>query len=395
MTEDNLPTILKNISQAKRIAVALPKQLTLDALCAGLAIETSVSSSSTKTGNATTVTLISASSELPATQFLKNQPQVYKTLTNSKGLSIKVSNSHAQPGELRYEKEADGLVISITPSEGEFIDADVSVLPSAANFDLVIILGAANFESLGSIYTDNTKLFFETPNINIDIDPANEYYGTVNLVNTTATSLSEVVMDVIEAMPNALDNEIVATNLLAGIISQTASFRDPKTTPTALLKASRLVEKGAKQQDIIQHLFKTKPLPLLQLWGRALARLVAQPEKQALTAVLTASDIEKTKVGTDELYIVLRDIIEMVTGYSLIVLLAELPNTNGASGVQVLLAGLPHENIAQAAKQLGGNDAKALPLVGKFEYASFLAKQTLPEVQQNISNIIEKRSSAS
>ena len=389
--EENLPTLLKSINQAKRIAVVLPQHLSLDVLCAAIALKTAIFSQA--------VTVFSAAGEQPVLPFLTNLaelPKIYNALGSGSGLAIKVSNSHAQPGELRYEKTNDGLVIFITPSseatKGEFLETDVSVLPSAANFDLVIILGAQNFEELGSIYTDNTKLFFETPKINIDINPANEYYGTLNFINTTATSLSEVVMDIIEAIPEALKNEIVSTSLLAGIISQTASFRDPKTTPTALLKASRLVAVGAKQQEIIQHLYKTKSLPLLQLWGRALARLTAQPEKQTLTAVVTASDLEKTKVGVESLPVVLRDIIEMVTSYSLVILLAELPV---AAGVQVLLAGLPHENISQTALEIS-KDANSKPanLVGKYEYTSFLVKNSLTDVQQIITNIVEKRNSA-
>lgn len=398
---ENLPTILKNITQAKRIAIALPQQLTLDAVCAALALKTAIISQPDKS-----VTLFSTSTDVPALPFLDSaaqNPQLNSALSSGNGLAIKIANSHAQPKELRYEKTPEGgLVVFITPSEGQFMESDVTILPNATSFDLVIILGATNFEQLGSVYTDNTKLFFETPNINIDIDPTNEYYGSVNVVNATATSLCEVVMDIIEAIPDALANETVSTSLLAGIISQTASFRDPKTTPATLLKASRLVTRGAKQQNIIQHLFKTKPLPLLQLWGRALARLSAMPEKQALTAVITASDLEKTKVEIDSLAIVLRDIIEMVTGYSLVILLAELPAalSNGGSKVQVLLAGLPHENILQLAGKLIAADnpmsdnmnLKVATLIGKHEYASFSLTKPLAEVQQILTEQIAKRS---
>jgi hypothetical protein len=406
---ENLPTILKNITQAKRIAIALPQQLTLDAVCAALALQITITSQPDKT-----VTLFSASTDVPALPFLgpeAQHPQLNSALSNSNGLAIKIANSHAQSKELRYEKTSEGgLVIFVTPAgAGQFLESDVSVLPNAASFDLVIILGAANFEQLGSVYTDNTKLFFETPNINIDIDPSNEYYGTVNAVNTTATSLCEVVMDIIEAIPNALSNETVSTSLLAGIISQTASFRDPKTTPATLLKASRLVASGAKRQNIIQHLFKTKPLPLLQLWGRALARLTVMPEKQALTAVITATDLEKTKVETESLPIVLRDIVEMVTGYSLVILLAELPAAvsnganNSANKVQALLAGLPHENILQLASKLiaadnpsaDNSNLKISLLVGKHEYVSFPLSKPLAEIQQMLNEQIEKRSLAS
>ena len=194
----NIPTILKNIGSAKRIAIILPSQLNIDLMGAATAFEAALAS------QGKTAMIFSADKSLPEMAFIKNAPQIYSELNSSTQLAIKVSNQNAQPKELRYEKSDSGLTIFITPGEGEFKEGDVTVMPGAANFDLVIILGAINFEQLGSIYTDNTKLFFETPNINIDVDPGNEFFGTVNFVQTTASSISEVVMDIIEATPDAL-----------------------------------------------------------------------------------------------------------------------------------------------------------------------------------------------
>ncbi len=384
---ENLPIIIKNISEAKRVAVVLPQQLSVDSFCAGLALAASLPNT----------IIFSAALRAPEVPFLVGVPRVANGLSASDQLVIKISNQNTQAKELRYEKVVDGLTIYITPSEGQFTEKDVAVLPSAANFDLVVLIGAANFEQLGKIYTENTKLFFGTPIINIDNNPNNEFYGTLNFVNTTASSLCEVVMDVVEGLPSnqggGLQNEQAATALLAGIISQTASFRDPKTTPAALQKASRLVAAGAKQQDIIQHMFKTKPLPLLQLWGRALARLTAYPDKQALMAVVTASDLEKTHESLESLTTVLRDIIEMVTGYSLVVFLAELPENKG---VQALLAGLPFEKLTQMAQQLSGGGETVNPqsLVGKYQYVSLnISGAVLLEVQTKLAQLIESRSS--
>lgn len=394
---DNTPeiqTIIKTIGSAKRIAIVLPQTTNVDLIGSASALATAVSMSPDKTAM-----IFSSSAGSVILPFLKDAsghiPQIHTGLNGSEQLAIKISNRNAQPKELRYEKDKDGLTVFITPEAGaQFKEADVSVLPSATNFDLVIILGTASFEQLGNIFTENTKLFFETPNINIDINPANEYFGTINFIKTSASSISEVVMDVIEAMPNVLANNLVSTALLSGIISQTSSFRDPKTTPQALLKASRLIDDGAKQQEIVQYLFKTKPLPLLQLWGRALARLTALPEKQILTAVVTKSDMEKTKVAVEFLPAVVRDIIEMITGYSLVILLAELP----AGGTQILVSGLPFEDLNKTVMQFLAADAEPLnqkpaSLTGKYEYLSFHIDDSLVLAQEHLNKIIANRSS--
>lgn len=379
-----IETIIKTIGAAKQIAIVLPVQANIDAVGAAIALYTTLAIAVKKPATIFGI-------EPAELAFLKNPPKIYDALNSSNQLAIKVSNKTAQPGELRYEKTDDGLTVFITPKDnGQFKETDVTILPGAANFDLLIILGATNFEAIGKLYTDNTKLFFETPHINIDTNPSNEYFGTINLVNTTASSISEVVMDIIEMTPEVLNTEIVSTALLSGIISQTSSFRDPKTTPQAMFKASRLISAGAKQQEIIQHLFKTKPLPLLQLWGRALARLVSLPEKQILTAVVTKSDLEKTHVGVESLPIVVGDIIEMITGYSLVVLLAELPT----GGVQLILAGMPFEDLSKLSSSFASETiSKPLALVGKYEYVSLHINRDLEQVQQQLNKLIDTRNS--
>lgn len=376
---ENLQTIIKNIGQAKHVAIVLPESASVDVFCSAIALQAALPSA-----------MIFCTTPVPELPFLHNMPTVAHGLSDSNKLAIKVSNQNATPKELSYQKSDSGLTIYITPESGQFTGKDVSVLPSAGNFDLVIIIGASNVEQLGKLYTENTKLFFETPHINIDNSPTNEFYATVNFVVTTSNSLSEIIMDVIESLPGGLKNDAVSTALLAGIISQTSSFRDPKTTPAALQKASRLVASGARQQEIIQHLFKTKPLPLLQLWGRALARITAQPEKQLLTAVVTASDLEKTKMALSSLPDVLRDIIEMISDYSLVAFLAEIPE---GKGVQVLLAGLPFEKLTSLAKQLTGAVSTATPLIGKYQYVSIHVDGSLGDIQAKLNQILENRDS--
>mgnify|MGYP002080698819 CR=1 FL=1 len=396
MAENNntdIQNILKNIGKSRRIAIALPDTVSIDALCSALALQAAIME---HPDSSATVTIFSSAVELPSLPFLKRKPEVISALSEGKQLVIKVSNQQVEPGELSYEITTEGLFVYISPkgdAKATFTEKDISILPPSTNFDLVVIIGTTNFEKLGKLYTENTKLFFGTTLINLDISPDNEYYGTINFVNTTASSLCEAMMDIVEGLPGGLQINRVVTTLLAGIIAQTASFRDPKTTPQALLKASRLVSAGARQQDIVQYLFKTKPLPLLQLWGRALARLVPFPEKKVLTAVITHSDFEKTKVPIESLHIVLRDIVEMVSGYSLIFLLAE----TSLDSTQVLVAGMPYENITKLINELTKESLvfqfNHTLLTGKYEYVSVSVPGSLDETQSKLIQLIEKRSS--
>ena len=154
--------------------------------------------------------------------------------------------------------------------------------------DLIFVLGAKSLEDLGGLYEQNTDLFFETPKINIDNRAENEYFGQINLVDITVTSAAEILAELLQKYEEQLMDQDIATCLLLGIISSTRSFQHVQTTPKAFLKASELVALGARQQEIIKNIYKTKSLPLLKLWGRALARMKILEDEKIVYSILSS-----------------------------------------------------------------------------------------------------------
>ncbi len=361
MPDDLITQAASLLKSAKTAAILLPRLMTLDHLAAAVALQVVLKN------NENSASIFSVSDETISLPFLEAQPNVRTGFSKGDQFAVKISSAHAKPGELRYEVVEDGIIVYLKSQQGEFHPEDVSVVPGRKKFDVLISVGVKNLEQLGSLYTDNAAVFFETPHIVIDNNPGNEYFGTVNIVKLTTSSVSEIVMEIIALEPEVLKDSIVSTSLLAGIISQTHSFRDPRTTPATLAQAAKLVEAGARQQDIIQHLFKTKPLPVLQLWGRSLARINTIAEAGALYTSLIASDFQKTHADESVVVDVLRDIVEMVTGFSIVALFAE-----SGQGARFVLAGLPHTNIVSLAQKLGAAVDAAFPLSGKLEYINVL-----------------------
>jgi nanoRNase/pAp phosphatase (c-di-AMP/oligoRNAs hydrolase) len=175
--------------------------------------------------------------------------------------------------QLRYEVEDNKLKIYITAKNGE-IDKDRIALDSTHfSYDLIIVLGASELEDLGSIYDENSELFYDAPIINIDNKPSNEYFGKINLVDVAACSKAEIVFNLLSEMDDKLIDEKVATDLLTGVIAATESFQNKNTTPKAFMTAASLIAKGANKQDIIRYLYKTKSVSMLKLMGKAMAGL--------------------------------------------------------------------------------------------------------------------------
>ncbi len=237
--------------------------------------------------------------------------------------TIVVDTSHAKPSKLSYEMQDNKLQIFISAKEGEFRASDVSFAAPNLACDLIITLGLQDLDNLGALYERHTELFYNTPIINIDTKASNEYFGEINVVEVKTTSLTEVLASLFSQLDVEKITESIATSLLTGMIYKTNSFQNISTTPKTFTIAAQLVAKGANQQEIVKHLFKTKPLEVLKLWGRVLARIQSLPEKKALWSVLTQSDFEKTNTTPETLRRVLDELENTTENRDIIVILYE------------------------------------------------------------------------
>ncbi len=243
-------------------------------------------------------------------QFLKVAKPVKGDLTNLRALTLSVDVSRAKVEELSYNVVGDELQIHVTPKNGFWKQEDVRVTTSAYRYDLIIILGAADLKSLGALFTTYADFIYNTPIINIDHGPNNEHFGHTNLVDMSATSVSEVIHDLIHHLDSSLFDADIATACLTGVIAKTKSFRTANVAPKTLAAASSLITLGARREQVIEHLYRTRSVETLRLWGRALARLKADDNAGLVWTLLTRQDFANAG-ATEE---ALADIVsELVT----------------------------------------------------------------------------------
>jgi hypothetical protein len=269
------------------------------------------------------VTLLSFTEVAPRFSFLPDSSEVTTKIDLTKNLVINVATNRAQLSELSYKKNPEQLSIYIKPVKGEFTPEDISFDASNFPFDLVVLIGIANLEQLGEFYSKNAQLFFQTPILNIDFKGSNENYGQLNLVDLTATSVSEIILDLINKFESSLIDENIATQLLAGIISETNSFQHVRTTPQTFLKASQLVALGANQQDIVGHLYKSKSLGLLKLWGRALARLKQDFDNLLVYSAVNQSDLQKAGASEEDANAIIKEMVSQLSFAKIFLFLKE------------------------------------------------------------------------
>ena len=273
-------------------------------------------------------TVTMACSDKPG-QIFSYLPKINEILTKidvSKDLVITVDTRQAQVAKLGYKKneKENRIEILITPEGGRFSEADVKSFVKGAKYDLVISLDTPNLERLGTL-AEPADLFYEVPVVNIDHHPANERFGKVNWIELVATSTSEVLVSLIEALQKdkpLLDAE-VATALLTGLIYDTSSFQNINTTPKSLTVAAQLVAAGGRQQEIVKNLYKTKSLETLKLWGIILQNVQENKQGRFIWSAVTKEEIRET--GSDDSAIggILDELLKSATDVDFAMLISE------------------------------------------------------------------------
>lgn len=256
-------------------------------------------------------------------KFLPAQNEITTEISRSKDFVLSIANSEVKIESLRYESTPERLNIFITPKQGELKKEDLSIETLPPKYELIIILDCPDLEQLGKLYEENAKLFFETPILNIDHHCSNEHFGRVNIIDHTARSCSEIIFNLISPLGENLFDEDSSTCLLAGIISQTQNFQNQNTTPQAFKTAATLISHGARQQEIIRYLYKTKPLKILKLWGKVLANLEEKKDLNLIISTLSQDDFKKTLTTPKDLSLVAEDLKKSYWQADLILLLFE------------------------------------------------------------------------
>lgn len=341
--------IFEQIKKSRKILVVLPMQLTPDSLASGLGLRLFLAKLQKE------VVIASAGSVPEHLKFLPGANLLEKQIAVNKSFVITVDTSVKKLDEISYQNDPGKAQIYLKSQNQEFTPQDITFSADKFPLDLVIVLDAKSLEDLGQLYDQHTDLFFETPKINIDNKSGNEYFGAINLVDITATSVAEILAELLEKYEEQLLDEDIATCLLTGIIAKTQSFQHVQTTPKAFLKASALVSLGGRQQEIIKNIYKTKALSLLKLWGRALARMKILEEQKVIYSVLGAGDFEKAESSSEELLPALKEFLDNISGYKLIAILGE-PQKNTVRLLIAVHEQLPSEKLVDS---LGG-DAKTL-----------------------------------
>ncbi len=246
----------------------------------------------------------------PKFSFLAKPERILTEISGARDFVLSFDTTRNKIISLRQEEKEGRFNIMVTPEKGSVDPRDFSFILAKFKYDLVITLDTPDLEGLGKLYADNTDLFFEVPVVNVDHHSGNENFGQINLIDITASSSSEILANFLETFYDELLDENIATCLMTGLIGATESFQRKNTTPKALSLAATLMNRGANQQEIIRWLYKTQPLPILKLWGRAMAKINLEKNIHLIWAEITMEDFVQSRSKLEDLPLILEKLEE-------------------------------------------------------------------------------------
>lgn len=261
------------------------------------------------------VTVICPDSKPENLAFLPGYESLKEGIDGAQHFVITINlDKGAEVDKLRYTVEDRRVNIIVMPKKGKITPNQISFGDVGYPYDLLVAVDTADMALFGDFYTDHVDLFSSVPILNIDHHISNTRYGQLQLIDTTAASATEVLYSWWVQTPEWRERITpdIATLLLTGLITDTRSFQNPNTTPRSLEVAAELLERGARQQEIVQHIYKTKPLTTLKIWGRALNRIQMDKEAGIVWSSVAREDLEEMGATSKETAGILDELISTI-----------------------------------------------------------------------------------
>jgi phosphoesterase RecJ-like protein len=185
--------------------------------------------------------------------------------------------------------------------------------------DLYVFLDSAN-EDRGVKGLQNRSS--ETVVLNIDHHKDNSRFGTLNCVDSTASSTAELLWHIMTAAGWTVTPRI-AECLYTGILTDTGGFTFNNTTPTTHRVAADLLHRGVDPAKINSFIHQTRSLEGMHLWGLALERICCWGDKSQFSmSWLTREDFESTRAIVSDTEMLINQML-LIRGVRFAVLLME------------------------------------------------------------------------
>lgn len=245
--DSQLTTLKESLSVATNILIVLPTNCGVDCLASGLALYLAFKNAGKSVTISSESTVRVSHTNLYGVGSIQNNVAGGGTGT----WVLKIGGAVGTDGKPIFQKVDYNLKGSdlemkfpIVPGQ-RFEPTHITPSFEGGSFELIFVVGAANLESLGAIYSQNSEVFTKAEVVNVDNSQANNQFGNTKIVDPQAATLSEMISQVIVGLGLGVDQDI-ATNLLTGIYEATGNLQGQTSAETFEVVAAALRSGGRK-----------------------------------------------------------------------------------------------------------------------------------------------------
>jgi phosphoesterase RecJ-like protein len=175
----------------------------------------------------------------------------YRVL-RSKGKEVSVVCPSDIPADLRF-LEGSGLIKRVNFTTFDF-----------SKYDLFLVLDSSSYAMVTGLKDSPKPTIFT---IVLDHHISSEKFGDINLVDSSMTSMGEMLFRIFKDWDVEVDDK-TAECLLTGIIGDTGIFQYQNVGKETLLIAAALIDLGANKDRIVYNVYRNFEFPEIKMWGK-------------------------------------------------------------------------------------------------------------------------------
>ncbi|NJN43511.1 MAG: bifunctional oligoribonuclease/PAP phosphatase NrnA [Anaerolineae bacterium] len=223
--------------------------------------------------------------------------------------------------------------------------------------DCIIVVDCSDLTRAGEVLEE-----YGTPDINIDHHATNTNFAKINLVDTQAVAVAEMLTEYIPQWGYPLPVSAGAA-LLTGLITDTIGFRTQNVTSKSLRMAADLIDLGVDMPTLYEKALVLRSFESLQFWGAGLSQI--QRNDRMVWTTLTMKDRRSAGYhGRDDADLI--NILSAVKDCDIAMIFVEQPEDR----VKVSWRARPGFDISKVALSFGGGGhpaASGAELYGSIE----------------------------
>ena len=236
----------------------------------------------------------------------------------------------------------------------------------------VVAIDVASIQLFG----DRARPWSERVDLCIDHHGSNAGYAGETLLDDSAAATAEILADLIPLLGTEI-TPLIADCLYTGLSTDTGCFKFANTTARTHRTAARLMELGARVEDLNPLLFENKSRALMEIERMALAGLEYFFDGRCAVICLTKEQIAGSGVTPGELEGI-TSLPRMIEGVQVCITMRQLP----AGSCKISVRTIKGVDACAIARRLGGgghNQAAGCELEGNLENAK---QAVLDEVEK-------------